>query len=124
MEEIQRGEGAEEAGLQQQHQREVERDALFDLPGGEHADGHDDRREQQHQQAEAVDADAVFDAERRDPGVAAPETGSAPEARSKLCQRISVMQQRDEAEGERRPARERLASAAEREHDERADDGQ
>ena len=42
---------------------------MLDLPGGEHADGHDDRGEQQHQKPEAIDPDAVIYVESRDPGV-------------------------------------------------------
>ena len=68
VEEIERGEGAEEAGLQQQHQREIEWRAFLDLPRRQRCRWERrSRSEQQHQQAQAVDAEVILDAEGGDP---------------------------------------------------------
>ena len=62
VEEVERGEGAEEAGsAEAERVRSRAGCAILDLPRGGHADGDDDGGEQQHQQAEAVDAEAVVD---------------------------------------------------------------
>ena len=68
VEEVERGEGSEEAGLKQEHEGEVEGGALLNVPGGGNADGDDDGAEEEHEQAEAVDAGVVFDAEQGNPG--------------------------------------------------------
>ena len=76
-EHVERGEDADHPGLQGEDQREVAADRspavrrdLVDLvPGGDHHDRHQQRRERDQHQRDAVDADLVVDAERLDPVV-------------------------------------------------------
>ena len=112
MDEVERGEGAEEARLQEQHQCEVERDAVFDLPRGGHANGDDNGREQKHQEAEAVDAYVVLDVERGDPGETLLELHRA-ERRIEAVPEDKDEQQRGEGEGQRYRSGEGLAAIAE-----------
>ena len=69
VEEVQGGERAEEPGLQEKHQREIERHALLDVPRGQHGHRHHDGREQHHQQPESIHANAILDTQRGNPGV-------------------------------------------------------
>ena len=109
-------------GLEEKHQREVERNSVLESARTQHPDGHDDGGEQQHQEAEAVDADVILHAERGNPGVQLLEL-----ERVRSWIEVVPENQRDrergEAEGECGPAREILVAAAEGEHNKRADHG-
>jgi hypothetical protein len=67
MKKVQRGEGAEQSGLQEKDEREVKRGAVFHPPRCEHGHGRDHRREQHHQQPEPVHGHVVLNVERRYP---------------------------------------------------------
>ena len=68
-EEIQRHEHAHHAGVEHQQQGEVTLDALFDSEADEHRDEADQRRQQDHRDADAVHADEVIDVVGRHPRV-------------------------------------------------------
>ena len=69
MKEIQRGKCPEQSCFKHQHEREIERYPLLNLRRRGHRHGDDYRREQQHQQAQTVDAYVVLHAKRRNPAV-------------------------------------------------------
>ena len=84
-EEVERAEHAHHAGVEQQEQREVALDRLVDAPRGERCRWNDQQRGQQHHgDADAVDADEVLDVEARDPRRLARRTGSPGVVRSKF----------------------------------------
>jgi len=115
VEEVQGREGADEARLKHENQREVQRHALFNLPGRQHADWHDNRREQQHEETEPIDTHAITYVERRYPRMKLLElepVGGAVEA----VPENQRDQQRDGAERQCCPTYERLVPAAQREH--------
>jgi hypothetical protein len=66
-EEVERDEHAHHAGLEHEEEREIAFDALVDAPAREHAERTEQRRQQHHRDADAVDADEVLDVVRRDP---------------------------------------------------------
>ncbi len=67
-EKVQRHERAEHAGLQEQHENQIFLELLMHRPGRQNGNGHEQGGEQHQKQADAVDADNVFDAEGRHPG--------------------------------------------------------
>ena len=64
VEEIERGEGTEEAGLEDQDEGEVEVGLMVNAVGRIDRHEGNDGGEHEHERAEAVDAEMVFDAER------------------------------------------------------------
>ena len=68
MEEIERGERTEKAGLEDQDQAEVEVRLMMHAVRGIDRHERDDGGEHQHERAQAVDAKMILDAERRRPG--------------------------------------------------------
>ena len=77
-------EDAHHAGLEQQEEREVALHALVDAPRREDAEEAEQRRQQHHRDADAVDADEVLDVEAGIHGTPARRTGSRSCVRSKL----------------------------------------
>ncbi len=69
VEEIEGGKGAEETGLERENERIVKADAIADLRRRGEGDGDDNGGEEKHEQAEAIYAQVVIDADCRDPGV-------------------------------------------------------
>ena len=67
MEKIQRGERAEQTGLQPQNERVINVRPVVHAPRGKNRQRSDDGRKQHHEQAEAVHAEEILDAERRHP---------------------------------------------------------
>src|SRR4030095_13103813 len=65
--EVEGDEHAHQAGARREVEREVGFDVFFDGEARDRADERDDRGEEDHADARAVDADEVLDAERTDP---------------------------------------------------------
>ena len=70
VEEVERGEGTEEAGLEDEDEAEVEIGLMVDAVGCIDRHEGDDGGEHEHERAEAVDAEVILDAERGSPGYA------------------------------------------------------
>src|SRR5205823_1544853 len=64
---VDRDERAEHRGLDEQQGGHVPADLLLHLPGGEDPERHQERREQHHEDAHAVHADRVVQADRGGP---------------------------------------------------------
>ena len=77
VEEIERGEGAEEARLKHQHQAEEQAGHMVHAVRRINRHERDDGREHQHQRAEAVDAEMILNAQRRRPGDAFDQADAA-----------------------------------------------
>ena len=75
-------EGAEHADHRRLHDQQADHellDARLDVaPGGQHAQRHDQGRQQHQQQADAINADGVVDAQGRNPTRKARRTGTWP----------------------------------------------
>ena len=69
MEKVQSRKRAEQPGLQEEHQGEINRNALFDFPRRQHCHRHDNGREHEHQQAKTIDTEVVLRGESRYPGI-------------------------------------------------------
>ena len=101
-EEVERHEDAEHSRLEQQQEDVVLLDALGDrLPGRQDGDEAEQRGHQDQQQADAVEAEVVLDADARDPLVALPELELRPGGVEREPKR-----QRDQEPDKRRAVRE------------------
>ncbi len=69
MKEIQRGKCPKQSCFKHQNEREIERDPLLNLRRRRHRHGDDYGRQEQHQQAQTVDAYVVLHAKCRNPAV-------------------------------------------------------
>ena len=142
--EVQRGKRAEQPRLQEENQRVIQWRAVTrtritltrplatlspsdgeragvrgvpkHFPRRQHGHRHDNRRQQDHQQAEAIDADEVFNAKRGDPQVALDEL-QLRRCRIKVLPDKNCETERDQTEREREAAREVPSSRADADDD-------
>src|SRR5262245_47561560 len=69
MDKVQRRERTEHPGLKEEHKPYKSPDVVLHAPRSQQSEWHDERRQQNHQQPQAINSQEVFDVQRRNPRV-------------------------------------------------------
>ena len=118
MKEIERGKGAEEAGFEDQDEAVEKAGHVVHAMRGIDRHERDDGGEQEHERAEAVDAEVILDAQRRRPAV------QLDEADASVGGKADPDDEGHNEAGQRSDQRDAARVLAREERDGRADEGQ